>query len=82
MFRALTVFLTHAREPEGVEHVRVLVDRRVVMRRIRCSDHERIPWDEGPIIERDVFQRLAGHRGYGEEQRLVVRMASACRRTY
>ena len=54
---AITRRLTHAREAERVEHVRVCEVRVVEVHRVRRRAEDRALWDEHAVVEDDVLHR-------------------------
>ena len=57
--RAFSRLLSHAREPERVEHFRVWVHRFIVVRCMSRGGEERALGDECSVAERDVLERHA-----------------------
>lgn len=70
MLCAFALCFAHAGEAERVKLCRASVVLVVKMRRVGSGDNERPRWEECPIVQGHVLQRLTRYRGWTVRQPL------------
>ena len=63
--------ISHARESEWIERIRVVIVRIVMVRGMRCRRKNRAFRNERPIRQRDIFQDLPRKSNYAWHKRRI-----------